>query len=345
MVIKYRYAYNSINQIIDVNKLLKQKETYSNIFRCLGCDEILTPVLGEKRRKHFRHKVDLNCSPETYLHKLAKGRFYEIYNECLLNNKSFLIVLNQNRICNHLSFDFNYYCNLGNKLKTFDLTKYFRQIRMEQREDSFIPDLLLVSDKEEKLFIEIAVTHQSSIAKISSDYRIIEIDVQEESDISIIENKKISQDIGARFYNFKDSVVKNFCKGNCHQKLKPYSFCNIEYKYFVIFSNSKSAILTITMDEIDRLHKNKIIKYGEFVISYNPNMILSNEYIKLVIESFVNDRKLKNCFLCRYHGKSYNYDYSIYCKFLKKNCNSNEAANCEYYRPDTKVFPSLDFYD
>ena len=344
MVIKYRYAYSLTNQIIDVNKLSRQKETYSKTFRCLGCDEILTPVIGEKRRKHFRHKVDLNCSPETYLHKLAKGRFYETYNECLQENKPFLIVLNQDKICNYYESDFNYYCVLGNRSETFDLTKYFRKIHIEKREDSFIPDLLLISVKGEKLFIEIAVTHQSSTAKISSNYRIIEIDIKEESDIAIIESRMISQG-RAIFYNFKDNVIRNFCTGNCHEQLKPYSFCNVKYKYFVIFSNSKSAILTITFDEIDRLHKNKKIKYGEFVDCSDSDTILSNEYIKLVIESFVNNRGVKNCFLCRYHGKSYNYDYSIYCKFLKKNCNSNEAANCEYYRPDTEVFPSLDLYN
>ena len=342
MVIKYRYAYNLSNQIIDVNKLSRKKETYLKTYRCLGCDGILTPILGEKRRKHFRHKVDLNCSSETYLHKLAKSRFYEIYNECLQNNKPFLIVLNQNRICNYYESDFNYCCNLGNKSETFDLTKYFHEIYMEGREDSFIPDLLLISIKGEKLFIEIAVTHQSSIAKISSNYRIIEIDIKEEDDIAIIENKKISQD-KARFYNFKDKVVKDFCNGNCHEQLKPYGFCNIKYDYFVVFQNSKSAIMTITFDEINRLHKTNIIKYGEFVYRSNLDIIRSKEYIKLVIESFVNNRGIKNCFLCRYHGKSYGYEYPIYCKFLKKNCNSNEAAICEYYRPDTEVFPSLDF--
>ena len=345
MVIKYRYAYNLTNKIIDVNKLLKQKETYSKIFRCLGCDEILTPVLGEKRRKHFRHKVDLNCSPETYLHKLAKGRFYEIYNECLQNNQPFFIVLNQDRICNYYESDFNYYCDLGNRSETFDLTKHFHEIHIEEREDLFIPDLLLISVTGEKLFIEIAVTHQSSTAKISSNYRIIEIDIKEESDIAIIEKRKISQNTGARFYNFKDKIVKKFCNGNCHEQLKPYAFCKIKYEYFAIFDNSKSAIITITFDEIDRLHQTSKIKYGEFVYRSDLDIIRSKEYIKLVIESFVNNRGIKNCFLCRYHGKSYNYEYSIYCKFLKKNCNSNEAANCEYYRPDTKVFPSLDLYN
>lgn len=93
------------------------------------------------------------------------------------------------------------------------------------------------------------------------------------------------------------------------------------------------------------MHKNQKINYGEFVFLSNYIFARKRAYLKLVIESFINDRGVKNCFLCRYHGESRYSDQPIFCKFLKKNCGSNEAAICEYYRPDTKVFPTLDFED
>ena len=345
MVIRYRYAYNSVGKTIDVNELPKERDTYKEKFECLGCNNILTPVLGEKRRKHFRHKVDVDCSPETYLHKLAKTKFYEVYIDCLQQNKSFLITIEQEQICNYFESDFLYHCHLGDKPQTFDLTKFFRKIYVEEKEDSFIPDLLLVSDKGDKLFIEIAVTHQSTEAKINSEYRLIEIDITEEDDLEIISSKKLACGEKVSFFNFKSSINNNLCGGKCFQQLKPYAHCIIKYKYFVIFKNGKSAILDITLHEIENLHKNSRIKYGEFIDISDCETIISNEYIRLVIESFVNNRDIKNCFLCRYHGDSYNSSDPIYCKFLKKSCGSNEAANCEYYRPDTKVFPAIDLYD
>ena len=345
MVIRYRYAYNSVNKIVDVNELQKQPETYKKTFKCLGCDHSLTPVLGQKRQKHFRHKVDIDCSPETYLHKLAKAKFYEVYNDCLLQNKPFTIAISQERKCNYFELSFLYRCELKNMAHKYDLTKYFREIYLEQKEDLFIPDLLLISERGEKIFVEIAVSHQASQEKVNSGYRIIEIYVEEENDLKVINSKNIAQGEKVKLYNFKTNIVKNFCQGECFQQLKPYAYCVINYDYFVIFSSGKSAILNIPLNEIKSLHNLNKIKYGEFIYNSNPNMILSNEYIKLVIESFVNNRQIKNCFLCRYHGKSYESSDPIYCKFLKKSCNSNEAASCEYYRPDTKVFPSLDFYN
>ena len=341
---KYRYAYNPNNKIVDVTRLQKQNLDKNEVFKCIGCSNILIPVLGQKREKHFRHKIDIDCSPETYLHKLAKTRFYEVYNDCLRQNEPFLITINQKLICNHYESEFLFCCDFKEIVQTFDLTKYFREIRLEKKEDSFIPDLLLISKTGDKLFIEIAVTHQASQEKIDSSYRLIEIDITNEDELEIINNKNLVQGEAVKFFNFKNQKSEDFCQGKCRKQLKPYSYCKIEYDYFVIFNNGKSAILRIDLDEINRLHKEQKIKYKQLINLFVSNLTRRDEYIKLVIESFVNERGIKNCFLCRYHGTAYYSDEPIFCKFLKKNCNSNEAANCEYYRPDTKVFPELDEY-
>lgn len=343
MLIKYRYAYNLLDKIVDVTQLKKQELKNEDVFKCLGCNNILIPVLGEKRQKHFRHKIDINCSFETYLHKLAKTIFYELYNNCLLQNEAYTIEIEQEKICNYYEAEFLFSCNLNTVIQTFDLTKYFLSIRLEQKEDSFIPDLLLISQTGDKLFIEIAVTHFLSREKVNSGYRLIEIDIKNEDDLEIINNKHLARGEKVKFFNFKALTIRDFCRGQCHNQFKPYSYCNLEYEYFVVFNNGKSALLSLNLDEIDNLHKNQKIKYGELIEASSSNLIKSDRYLKLVIESFFNDRGIKNCFLCRYHGISYSFDYPIFCKFIKKNCNSNEAANCEYYRPDTKVFPT--FFD
>lgn len=345
MLIKYRYALDSVNKIVDVTQLQRQELKSEKVFKCLGCGKILIPVLGQKRKKHFRHKVDLDCSPETYLHKLAKVRFYEVYSKCLEQKEPFFITINQEPKCTHFKTEFLFSCELDDRLKTFDITKYFRKIYLEEKEDSFIPDLLLVSQTGDRLFVEIAVTHFSSQKKIDSGYRLIEINIGSENDIEIINSKDLFQSEKVNFINFKTNIAKDFCRGKCYQNFKPYSYCQVKYDYFVVFKNGKSAILSINLDEINRLHKNQKLNYGELVFFCNSNMTRSETYIKLIVESFINDRGVKNCFLCRYHGESLYSDKPIFCKFLKKDCGSNEAANCEYYRPDTKAFPSLDFKD
>ena len=112
-IIKYQYAIDSNDKTINVENLYASAEIRKEVFRCLSCNNILIPVLGEKRRKHFRHKLDvqLNCSPETYLHKLAKLKFYEVYNNCLKHNEPFWIELEISQICNYYQADFLQSCN------------------------------------------------------------------------------------------------------------------------------------------------------------------------------------------------------------------------------------------
>ena len=73
-IIKYRFAYNYQKELIDVQTLSKEHKLATDNFKCLSCEHEMVAVLGEKRIKHFRHKVitEINCSPETYLHKIAK---------------------------------------------------------------------------------------------------------------------------------------------------------------------------------------------------------------------------------------------------------------------------------
>lgn len=341
-MLKYRYAENSNNKIVDVTKLQKQNLDKNEVFKCIGCSNILIPVLGQKRQKHFRHKIDIDCQPETYLHKLAKIKFYEVYTLCLLQGEPFLITLEQKQICNHYQNEFLFCCDFNESQPTFDLTKYFQKINLEKRENEFIPDLLLTSKQGDKLFVEIAVTHRVSKEKENSRYKIIELDIASEKDLQIIESKNIEQGEKARLFNFKNQVIKDFCRGRCRNKFQPYSYCLAKYNYFVVFNNGKSAIINITLDEINKLEVNQKIKYKELLDFFRSNHEKSGMFIKLVMESYFNNWGIKNCFLCRYHGEANYSEHPIFCKFLKKNCNSNEAANCKYYRPDTKVFPSLD---
>ena len=235
--IKYRYALDTDNKTVDVCALESNKETRSTNFTCLGCGNALLPVIGEKRRKHFRHKVDIEilCSSETYLHKLAKNRFYEVYNKCLQECLPFTIEYQANDICNFLKEDYLITCQWGKSLKSFDLTKYFKKIELEVRENSFIPDILLTAQNGEKIFVEIAVQHKSTLNKKNSRYRIIEINIQSEDDIESVDERFLSEDT-CIFYNFKQDFFMNYCGGECSQGFYPHSKCELEYSFWLFIT-------------------------------------------------------------------------------------------------------------
>ena len=87
-MITYKFAYDYEQNTIDIKTLSKANRIEK--FTCLSCGNELIPILGEIKEHHFRHKVivENNCSQETYLHKLAKNKFYETYDKCLKSNRS-----------------------------------------------------------------------------------------------------------------------------------------------------------------------------------------------------------------------------------------------------------------
>lgn len=336
-MIKYKFAYNSQNQTIDVQTLSKENKT--DKFRCLGCEHELVPVLGEKRVKHFRHKVitDINCSPETYLHKLAKIKFYETYQNCLTNNQPFNIKFLTFPVCNFYQNDFLISCHLDSEKKEFDLTKYFKKIYIECKEDSFIPDILLEAENQDKIFFEIVVTHSSSQEKIKSKYRIIEFVIKSEEDIKTIESCCLEQSEMIKFFNFKKIPRGNYCQGRCFQGIIPYDKEPLPYNIFVVYNNGKSAIIHQTLKEIESLLSR--IRHFEYVV-ITEETDKGYLYRSKVVEIHQKGLQIKNCFLCRYHAfnQSWSREGTIFCKFLKESGNSNMATDCQYFRADSQVY-------
>ena len=67
--IKYQYALDEENHIIDISMINKEHRIHSN-YHCLSCGRELIAKLGEIKQKHFAHKFDTEgfpCNNETYL--------------------------------------------------------------------------------------------------------------------------------------------------------------------------------------------------------------------------------------------------------------------------------------
>ena len=225
----------------------------------------------------------------------------------------------------------------------FDLTDYFKQVFIESREKSFIPDILLQANNQEKIFFEVVVTHASSVDKVDSGYRIIECLITCEKDIEIIESCLLEESEAIQFINFKHDLEES-CRGECYKsydKIIPYDKRLASYWGFIIYKNGKSLLFKAkTLDEIDDYKKRQLLHF-EYISHKQIDLWSFGElYRNKVVETYEKGLRIKNCFLCRYHAinRYSSEEGAIFCKFLKKCVKSNEAANCQYLRPDSKVF-------
>lgn len=343
-MIKYKFAYDSQQQLIDIQTL--SRDTKQGNFICLGCGHDMVPVLGEKKVKHFRHKVikEINCSPETYLHKLAKTTFYQTYKNCLENNKPFKIRISTYPVCDFYEQDFLTTCQLSEKIQEFEITKFFKNIYLECREDSFIPDVLLQANNQEKIFFEVVVTHFSSEAKINSKYRIIEFVITSEEDIKRIESCVLESSDEIKFINFKNKPKGNWCNGQCSNGIFPYASEKLLYNIFVVYKNGKSAFIKLTLDSLESLSPQ--ILHFEY-ISLESQRDVGSFYRSKVIEAHHKKLNIRNCFLCRYHAQneSWSKEGTIFCKFLKNTGNSNMASDCKYFRADPQSFSKYQYIE
>lgn len=201
---EFLFAFDENQNLVDVNDL-EREQRRKTIYTCIGCNTELIPALGKIKKKHFRHK-HIACSGETYLHKLAKEIFYQTYKSCLENNVPFEIEIEQVYRCTKRS------CKITDYI-AYNLTEYYDGIKVEHKDGNFIPDLLLIhKDKNksnEKIYIEIKVTHGVSQEKLNSKNKIIEIPISSEDDIQKMKVTKLSElnnNLNIKFFNFKREI-------------------------------------------------------------------------------------------------------------------------------------------
>lgn len=312
--IKYQYALDESRTIdIGSDHIVRGKE-----YTCLSCSNVLIPVLGEFRQKHFRHKIQVDCSAETYLHNLAKRMFFRTYNECLNNNRPYFIEYCVPTYCNACKGSGP--CPIGHKLKRTDLTKHFKEIVLETRDDEFIPDILLKSGSE-SLYVEIAVTHYVEDKKASSGIRIIEIAVNDESDVELISSCQLSErDDRVSIRNFRPTPINgNFADG-----------CQKTVNCFVLYPNGKSKLGPLPVLEYESLVDK--VMYVERTPTYG-----AEAFINKVAELHLKGMKIKNCWLCTFHCLHFRTRES-YCQLLKKHLeNKNQAVDCPKYKPKVVI--------
>lgn len=319
-LIKYRYAFDEKENVIDCSLLSEENR---KDYYCIGCNNPVRPFMGEKNRKHFRHISKVECSGETYLHYLSKKIFYQKYKKHLSENIPFFIAYRQKRRCIACNYG---PCMIKSTIEKFDLTSAFKDIKCEKKEGCFIPDVCILGDDDNHIFIEIAVHHKSSEKKITSGNRIIEYNINSEENLELL-NREFIEEIDKKitYYNFLRKT----------KDVKALEECTKQIYLFILYPSGKSRIESIPVFKFKGIpvlnsHYIKRVKHP-------------SDFVKEVVKAHLEGYYIKNCFLCRYHGiyDSYQWNFNndpIFCKFLKEGCSSNKAANCKYFKADQKVF-------
>lgn len=179
-MVKYLYAIDDSGKLVCISEASKGTK-----YICPECNDEMIPVLGKVREPHFRHK-NKECSRESYLHKVSKLYYQNLF----YNSDKFVVKYYVKTGCNKMD------CKIrGNDCETsdytlreLDLKGLYDTCEIERGDFGYRADVKLSNSKDETtlpLFLEIVFSHRSTIDKLESGIPIIEIDVREQSDLTL----------------------------------------------------------------------------------------------------------------------------------------------------------------
>jgi hypothetical protein len=321
-LITYRFARGASGQLVDVAKLSEQTRRIQAPYHCFGCNGELIANLPISKSQYFSHKSSELCSFETYLHSLAKNSFMKHYEDALHSGTPFFLEVKYPAECHRHLEDLGHVCKTT-AVRPFDLTSVYKYASLETEHNGFRPDVLLTSDTAPPLFIEIAVTHKCSVEKLASGIRILEIQINSETDLVGIEQRRLLADEQLICtYNFKRKTVSgDVCEGNC----------NTQGQYFLTYRSGKARIAEGSLDEIAEQAK-RAYACKPVVETENGNISSTEVFLTNVRHYYFNGVPIKNCVLCRHHRIPDEGPLICGLKRIRVN-NTNDAAACSSFAP------------
>ncbi|MDP2493928.1 competence protein CoiA family protein [Shimia thalassica] len=329
--VRFNYAIGSTGNVLRIDQVDVKDRHASGPFRCPGCKRELIPALGKIKAHHFKHKDERlpTCSNESYLHFLAKHVLFEALSRAILEGKPYHLIARLPQICKRHEETMGVICKNSSLPQFWDVTKWFDTVDIEKGVGGFVADVLLSSSRtDEKLLLEVQVTHPCELEKIKSRLRIVEIQIHDEDDVEKLWKGVDLEQGNICTYNFKAiKPIEENCRGNCRQ----------EGTAFFVFESGTTLIHTTALEEIALIKGRKSTLYCEFLgmgyVYFGPK-IIEVYFEETVRAHFKNKIPVKSCLLCRNGGLGA-YDDPIYCFEQKVGTKINAAAKCPNYRPDT----------
>lgn len=271
---------------------------------CPACQEPLVAKNGGKKKiHHFAHFSDINCefAYETMLHLLAKEKIRKAFLEKskFIINFEYKSHCNKEKSCEYLIQQKECCLKEGHE---FNLKDYYDSCEQELPYDNVKrrSDLKIFYSKQPKrepIYIEFCVTHPSDTEKLHSGNRIIEIYIENESDINNIIKNGFIEDVRqynvyyneglpkqkVQFYGFKNSDYENKTKSQ-----------NIEFVRFVLYQSGKMRCYT---DSHKCNESPRTYDYSLFEVYFYTEV--NFEIFKYAKYLAFDKYKILNCVLCK----------------------------------------------
>lgn len=328
MPILYRFAQGNSGDLVDVEDLLPQTRHSDAPYTCCGCGGAVLPRFGRTKAitPHFYHEASSDsesCSQESYLHRAAKLAFFQMYTRALAAGKPVELTYPTTKTCNYFKETLGLEC-VDEVQGRHDLTAHFEKIQVETAHGEFVPDILLSSARHEHVvYVEFAVTHHCEPEKRKSGTRIIEWTLH--SDWAIVEIAKgvIQHGSDVELMNFNLRRAEGpTCAGACPKQVL----------VFILYESGKSIILEMAPKKFEEGAPSGKVRYKLLLGWDDEDADRGDLYRYAVRRAHFERVKIRNCYVCRYHGRG-TVDEPIFCKYLKEGSASSKAIECKYYRP------------
>lgn len=294
-MLKYNYALDNQGNIINIIDVDEEGHLKREFF-CISCGASMVAAIGKKRR-YFRHKVEINCNLESYLHKLSKIRIKQRFDDF---TKPFEIQLYGKMECGiHCRFFEDRRCTFSDYHLPIDLHKYYDTCNIEKGIDGYIADLLLTHSKDpnrEPILLEVRVKHKCSEEKINSGKKIIEISIDSEEDIEQLflkpwndRENSLEKKERYSFYNFNPRPEK--------LNIKNYTYKNeiaLRIPRFILYPSGKYIVdIVKCYEHTEPTPKKSLLQFNIYKSSVSEISIAHYLKRKYRIE-------LKACSICRH---------------------------------------------
>ncbi len=223
-------------------------------------------------------------------------------------------------------------CPVGSQVELMDLTRHFQVIVEEPPGPNEVNNrLAVVSKSGRKLYFESRGVFQrrDNVEEfLQSGIELIEFSGSNNKPIDTIWERDVWQN-GLTLHNISPKPIRSDDPVNCIQRTH----------FLFIYRTGRARIDWLSRIAYEKQKRKSAVVYSKEVEGEEHDIFINELEL-----AFSQGIKVKNCYLCRYHAGSDNrFHYeekrgAVFCKFLKKNFGSNQAADCEYYKPDSNVF-------
>ena len=320
--IKWKHAYidEEYSNRISIDEITEDNRNKYKFF-CIGCGRELRPraLNSDKKSPHFYHKGKVECSGETYLHKLAK----RIIKEKFDLSEHFYIEYRISRICINENCKFKNDRCYNVEFQKIDLKEYYDTCTLEEPIGNYVADVLLTNSKNTDLppvLIEICVSHSCEDDKRNAGLKIIEIEIQSEEDAEKLGKEEVLKENticlkGERrieFISFKKELKETRTRKVTRYIYDPQLNAEGYISYIDCTKTAYKSRLNSTLEL--NLHNTKSIEEGDIFL----------------VQCWMNKYKgIRRCNLCKFY-------YDSICRLNRKRggqvCPStDEAEKCKSF--------------